>query len=479
MPERRLVLSVQTPSQFLSVDERLEQLVRDVNRELQRITEVVRDLSGESGEVPQFEENVDMTGHKIINHIQPSNLTDVANKQYVDEQVVGVNTVIEEIEQVIHNEIPPVTTRSIFLTRDLPTVVDDIIEIGNFKLAEDAHNLDISVTVSEVNFSVAKRFIIVSQQSINSDWEEVLPITHTGGDAGENFTLDAKQDDAAATLFLRLRRVAGSTAGKANIHLFQRGLLEEVFNETAGTASVTAPTTFLETTVLTQVRGDAAVGSVFGNHRSETTFTGRALTVHHQTLGAQLELSSERADADNVAIALLSATDDVATGEAAIGDMFFFRQGSTANNRGGRWLVRTKRDNGALTPALRISNRQHIGLGSKTSSPPQQTVEIGEEEVLTANVAEGFAAALRQDSRYDGAFTVTVHVYREMQNTLLTNGAAVTDAVRDKYNAAPGTHRALDGATTKATPGEVDAWEKIMDSAGNVYFVPCYLSKTS
>ena len=54
----------------------------------------------------------------------------------------------------------------------------------------------------------------------------------------------------------------------------------------------------------------------------------------------------------------------------------------------------------------------------------------------------------------------------------------ITDAVLARFDAAAGTHKAVDSGSTKSTPGTVDAWLKY-NVNGTIYYSPLYTSKTS
>lgn len=79
---------------------------------------------------------------------------------------------------------------------------------------------------------------------------------------------------------------------------------------------------------------------------------------------------------------------------------------------------------------------------------------------------------------YTGAFTVARASYFALRDPALSGSAVVTDACALYFDAAAGTHKALDGATTKTTPGTVNAWVKL-DVNGTLYYVPAYTSKTT
>lgn len=90
---------------------------------------------------------------------------------------------------------------------------------------------------------------------------------------------------------------------------------------------------------------------------------------------------------------------------------------------------------------------------------------------LSGALGDGDAAQVTLTPTYDGAHTVTRHSYRKLANPTLTNSAVVTDACRDHYDAAAGTHKALDAAA-----GGAGAWEKV-NANGTVMYGPVYSGK--
>ncbi len=93
---------------------------------------------------------------------------------------------------------------------------------------------------------------------------------------------------------------------------------------------------------------------------------------------------------------------------------------------------------------------------------------------LTGNVTDGINISLA--GTVNGAFTVTRYNYILIQNT--TGTSTITNGCVLRFNAAAGTHKAVDAATTKTTPGAVDAWMK-HNINSTVFFQPLYLSKTA
>jgi len=108
--------------------------------------------------------------------------------------------------------------------------------------------------------------------------------------------------------------------------------------------------------------------------------------------------------------------------------------------------------------------------------------ELEEVDTIAGATADGYAAALTLDPGYTAATaqTVTRHNYIDVQNVSVAGvgPAAVTDACVFRFDANAGTHKAVDGATVKVTPGGVDAWVKI-NINGTVLYVPAYVSKVA
>jgi hypothetical protein len=120
-------------------------------------------------------------------------------------------------------------------------------------------------------------------------------------------------------------------------------------------------------------------------------------------------------------------------------------------------------------------------VGLNTASPAT-LLEMEETLTITGAVTDGYAAGLTLDPGYTAATaqTVTRHNYIDVQNVSLAGAgpAALTDACVLRFDAAAGTHKAVDSGTTKTTPGTVDAWMKV-NINGTVYYMPCYTSKTT
>ena len=101
-------------------------------------------------------------------------------------------------------------------------------------------------------------------------------------------------------------------------------------------------------------------------------------------------------------------------------------------------------------------------------------------KTINSSPADDNAAGIIFDPSYDAvaAQTVTRHNYAEYRDVSTDADVTVTDACTMRFDAAAGTHLAVDAATTKTTPGGVDAWIKI-NINGTIFFMPAYLSKTT
>lgn len=92
---------------------------------------------------------------------------------------------------------------------------------------------------------------------------------------------------------------------------------------------------------------------------------------------------------------------------------------------------------------------------------------------LSGALGDGDAAQVTLTPTYSGAHTVSRHSYRKLANPTLASSAVVTDACRDHYDAAAGTHKALDSGV-----GGVDCYEKV-NRNGTVVYGPLYAAKNA
>lgn len=117
----------------------------------------------------------------------------------------------------------------------------------------------------------------------------------------------------------------------------------------------------------------------------------------------------------------------------------------------------------------------YVGFGS---TAPATKVATSETKTLSAGLSDGYAGSLTLVAEYSGAQTVTRHNYIDLPNVSLISSAALTDAAVMRFNAAAGTHKAIDSGTTKVTIGVTDAWVKV-NINGTIHYLPAYTSKTT
>lgn len=122
------------------------------------------------------------------------------------------------------------------------------------------------------------------------------------------------------------------------------------------------------------------------------------------------------------------------------------------------------------------ASTDRVGIGTAT---PATKLEIDQTQTVTGTVTDGYVAGITLDPAYSAvsAQTVTRHNYIDV-NQIATTNVTVTNAAVMRFDAAAGTHLAIDSGTTKTTPGTVNSWLKV-NINGVIQYIPCYTSKTS
>lgn len=108
----RLHFVIHTPSDFLSVEERLNEVVREMNSVLNNLTTVLRDMTGEAGAgSPTFYGNLHLQGNRVLEHGTPVNSTDGVNKAYVDGLMTATNSSIARLSYRLEGIIGSILRR--------------------------------------------------------------------------------------------------------------------------------------------------------------------------------------------------------------------------------------------------------------------------------------------------------------------------------------------------------------------------------
>ncbi len=164
----------------------------------------------------------------------------------------------------------------------------------------------------------------------------------------------------------------------------------------------------------------------------------------------------------------------------------------SGGNAGSALQIRAHDDSGTLIDTPVTINRPAGGtiaiVRPVTSSYASDPTALIPAWVATATatiaggVTDAYNASVRLTPTYSAAtaLTVTRHNYIDVNQPTLSGAgpAALTDAAVFRFNAAIGTHKAIDSGSTKTSPGTVTAWMKV-NLNSTIHYIPCYSSKTS
>lgn len=120
--------------------------------------------------------------------------------------------------------------------RTLPTVFNGFIDIGNFLVTNGAHNIKMSVTISNTSISLSKQYTISTEHNHTTGfWQTLYPISTTGPYFNREFDVDI--NGSGSNLHLRLRRIGSivSTTGTAKVTLLQLGIESDNFTSSTNT----------------------------------------------------------------------------------------------------------------------------------------------------------------------------------------------------------------------------------------------------
>jgi hypothetical protein len=174
------------------------------------------------------------------------------------------------------------------LTRTVPTVVGNYIELSSLTNSDFAANIEIWLNVHSNNFAQSKRYFMpLAYNGTAGAWQKALPISTTGAYVGNDVDLEIRVN--LGTAYFRLRRSAGTTAGIADLVFILGGSADDsTWTEMTATAAGSAPTAFY------QVRGEGFNAEYLGAGVTAIPFTNRPLLQagNFPTISGALALNS-------------------------------------------------------------------------------------------------------------------------------------------------------------------------------------------
>jgi hypothetical protein len=174
------------------------------------------------------------------------------------------------------------------LTRTVPTVAGNYIELASLTNTDFAANIEIWLNVHSNNFAQSKRYFMpLAYNGTGGAWQKALPISTTGAYVGNDVDLEIRVNLGVA--YFRLRRSAGTTAGIADLVFILGGSADEsTWTESTGTGAGSAPTAFY------QVRGEGFNAEYLGAGVTAIPFTNRPLAQvgNFPTISGALALNS-------------------------------------------------------------------------------------------------------------------------------------------------------------------------------------------
>lgn len=157
------------------------------------------------------------------------------------------------------------------LTRTIPTVVGDYIELCSITNVNFAGNVEIWYNAHNNNFSQSKRYFLpLSYNATAGAWQKLAPFSTTGPYVGNDADVEIRVNLGVA--YFRIRRASGTTAGDADIVFLLGGSADETtFTPQTGTGAGTTPTAYYS------VKAEATNSDFVGGGLTTIPFTNRSL----------------------------------------------------------------------------------------------------------------------------------------------------------------------------------------------------------
>jgi hypothetical protein len=174
------------------------------------------------------------------------------------------------------------------LTRTIPTVVGNYVELASITNVDFAGNVEIWYNAHNNSFSQSKRYFLpLSYNATANTWQKLLAFSSTGQYAGNDADLEINVN--LGTAYFRIRRTAGTTAGVADVVFLLGGSADETtWTPQTGTGVGAAPTAFYS------VKAEGTNSEFVGGGLTSVPFTNRSLIQagNFPTIGGAYSLSS-------------------------------------------------------------------------------------------------------------------------------------------------------------------------------------------
>jgi len=288
---------------------------------------------------------------------------------------VGIGTTSPSAALHVAGDVVVGNSSTISLTRTMPTVVNDTIDLGTFTVHTAAISLDIGVVVGNSNFSVAKRYIFpVKYNQTANTWMVAQPISDDGAFSGADYALDVNVN--INVISLRLRRTGGTVDGTAYVTIMQSGRTDTLWAASTATASVTAPTSILSTASFGSVNGNVGIGTTSPQRRLDLN-SGASGGLTEQLVLRNAGASTTAGTGAGLYFALTNAT---ASRHAAI-DALISNAATGATD-----LTLSTYNGTSITEKMRIQAGGSVGIGTTT---PFNKLSVAGSADFTGNVGIG------------------------------------------------------------------------------------------
>lgn len=358
------------------------------------------------------------------------------------------------------------SAKFISLTRTIPVVVNDVVQIGSFAFTNGAGDLSISIIIPSSGFSVAKKYHISSKYGFATSWSIVLPDHDTGAYGGvHDVQLEAVQ--TAGTLSLRIRRSAGTVAGTAYITIIDNGASTSSFTPSTATSTEATTSLYFPSTALVNLGSKVGIGiSVPTAHLHQVI--NAATTVGHviKSASSQTANLTEWQNSSSTVLASVSSSGGI-TAATVTSNGTLTVKGRIQTEDSSLSAVRIGYN--AAPNASSIPDTIAIGSGTMTSATiVSNTIAIGSNALYTKTTSGNGCIALGISALYgctSGAQNIAVGNFVLSDVTTGTGNTAIGHLTGDGITT--GSYNTIIGANVQGLSATLANTIIIADGQGN------------